>query len=363
MSAPFFNTSIPNSADISGQNQYVNTMLLVKTDQLNNAHNSNKRMIEFNESYRKKQSDYNWLVIYVIIAMLIFVILLALKFFIPTIPQIAMDLLYVHVFGILMFIILVKLYFIWSRNNMNYDEINVNVPIPNNGDNSSVQSIYDTSFNLNNVKYYLDLTGEHNIKNINGVNYIYFTGDNGTIKNKQSSSITVDVLMVGKGAEGKVSAPPVAAIGGSGGNVAIGTIKLNQDETYYIHNSGGNTRISNVSDNVICKIDDSSSLAATTTKGNVTSTSANSNVAISAAYFDSSVGYLWTDGTTYARSGDAAKTGTCVANSGYGGDAGKPGCSGVVVFAVSLPSTLSPLLNTSLQQGMDGLAASGRGLF
>ena len=89
----------------TGASKYLNDLLLVKKDKLNNDQNSNKRMIAFNESYRKKQGDYIWLLLYVFIALIIFCFFYIMRLFFPFIPDIVMDLLYVNLFAFLILFI------------------------------------------------------------------------------------------------------------------------------------------------------------------------------------------------------------------------------------------------------------------
>lgn len=361
MSSPFYQQTVPADTSVSDQQNYIKNMLLVKTDQLNNASNSTKRMIEFNESYRKKQSDYNWLVIYVIIAMIIFVFFVALKFFIPTIPQIVMDVIYTHIFGILLFIIFVKLYFIWSRNNMNYDEINVNVAVPN--PNSQNGNITNATLENNLLMEYFTLTGKYSIENINGVHYIYFKdGDNSSIKYNGTVPTTVNVLMVGKGGNGTTT-PPSTYTAGVGGGVAIGTIDLIRDALYSISVNNSNTMISQSGSGLI------TILPTTTSRRQDLSGSLSTFTNISkVGNFDANNSYQWMDSKTYAGYGRTTSSTDIPldgpANTGKGGDSPNAshtsqtnGGTGIVAFAVSLPSSL-PSVNTVLQKGLSSLGNS-----
>jgi len=130
-----FGANAPNDAS---KVAYLDDLLLVKKDKLNNDENSNKRMIAFNESYRKKQGDYLWLLLYVFIALVIFALLYAVKMFFPVIPTIVMDILYVNLFAFLLLFIAIKIYYIQQRSKMNYDKVEIpsNVPKPGYGNNN-----------------------------------------------------------------------------------------------------------------------------------------------------------------------------------------------------------------------------------
>jgi len=131
MSALFGDVDTTNLDGNTGAvTKYLNDLLLVKQDKLNNDQNSNKRMIAFNESYRKRQADYLWLVFYVFIALIIFCFFYLLRMFFPFIPDIVMDLLYVNLFAFLLLFIAIKIFYIQQRSKMNYDELDIPSNIP-----------------------------------------------------------------------------------------------------------------------------------------------------------------------------------------------------------------------------------------
>ena len=66
-----------------------------------NAVDNNKRMIYFNENYRKKQTEYNMLLFYVLLAFFLFLVLVAIKRFFPLIPSRVIDLLIIIMFVII----------------------------------------------------------------------------------------------------------------------------------------------------------------------------------------------------------------------------------------------------------------------
>jgi hypothetical protein len=93
------------------------------------ATSSNERVLFLNESYRKKQYEYNLLFFYVFIAILFFFILVALKRFVPFIPTIVINLLIILVFFIVSVYVVYKFYDIQRRYVLNFDEIDTNTDI------------------------------------------------------------------------------------------------------------------------------------------------------------------------------------------------------------------------------------------
>ena len=97
-----------------------------KTVQAKDAVDNNKRMIYFNENYRKKQAEYNLVLFYVLLAFFLFLVLVAIKRFFPIIPSRIMDLLIIIIFVIIFTYVIYKVYDIQRRYVLNFDEININ---------------------------------------------------------------------------------------------------------------------------------------------------------------------------------------------------------------------------------------------
>jgi hypothetical protein len=89
----------------------------------------NKRVLFLNESYRKKQYEYNLLFFYVFIAIFIFFILVTIKNYAPFIPSIIIDLLIIIEFFIVFIYVVYKFYDIQRRYVLNFDEIDTNTDI------------------------------------------------------------------------------------------------------------------------------------------------------------------------------------------------------------------------------------------
>lgn len=102
---------------------------ITKATNTERATSSNKRVLFLNESYRKKQYEYNLLFFYVFIAIFIFCILVTLKRFVPFIPTTLINLLVIFVFFITFMYVVYKFYDIQRRYVLNFDEIDTNTDI------------------------------------------------------------------------------------------------------------------------------------------------------------------------------------------------------------------------------------------
>jgi len=243
---------------------------------------------------------------------------------------------------------------------MNYDEINVNVAVPN--PNSQNGNITNATLESNLLMEYFTLAGNYSIENINGVHYIYFKdGDNSSIKYNGTVPTTVNVLMVGKGGNGTTT-PPSTYTAGVGGGVAIGTIDLIRDASYSISVNNSNTMISQSGSGSITIIPTTTSIRQDLSG----SLSRFTNIS-KVGNFDNN-SYQWMDSKTYAGYGRTTSSTDIPldgpANTGKGGDSPNAshtsqtnGGTGIVAFAVSLPSSL-PSVNTVLQKGLSSLGNS-----
>jgi len=86
--------------------------------------NSQNRLAALNDSYRKRYSKYVEIIMVLVLAFIVYLGMIMLQKNIPTIPQIAVDI----VLGILLFLIFIYLFSaiseLYSRSLMNYDELN-----------------------------------------------------------------------------------------------------------------------------------------------------------------------------------------------------------------------------------------------
>lgn len=114
-----------------------------KTVESKNAVDNNKRMIYFNENYRKKQTEYNMLLFYVLLAFFLFLVLVAIKRFFPLIPSRVIDLLIIIMFVIIFTYVVYKLYDIQRRYILNFDEIDIpsNVNLIDNKDPAAISDL------------------------------------------------------------------------------------------------------------------------------------------------------------------------------------------------------------------------------
>ena len=210
----------------TGASKYLNDLLLVKKDKLNNDQNSNKRMIAFNESYRKKQGDYIWLLLYVFIALIIFCFFYIMRLFFPFIPDIVMDLLYVNLFAFLILFIAIKIYYIQQRSNMNYDELDIPSNIPKSNDSSN--SVTGGDINLFSVidpkiaaaQKFTFSTDPSSYDHIKGMYFIYYTS---TLSSDTIKSNTDDVNVVYIAANGGKLFGGTTKITSTGGTVSHAT--------------------------------------------------------------------------------------------------------------------------------------------
>lgn len=108
---------------------------VTKATQSHAAVESNNRMIFLNESYRKKQTEYNILLFYVLIGLLVFLFLVAIKRFFPFIPSTLMDFFIVILFLVILIFVAYKIFDIQRRYKLNFDELDIptNIALSNDG--------------------------------------------------------------------------------------------------------------------------------------------------------------------------------------------------------------------------------------
>jgi hypothetical protein len=113
---------------------------IIKATQSQAAVDSNDRMIFLNESYRKRQAEYNMLLLYVLLGTFIFLILVAIKRIFPFIPSALMDLLILILFFITLIFVAYKFFDIQRRYKLNFDELNIPSNIALNNDVTSKET-------------------------------------------------------------------------------------------------------------------------------------------------------------------------------------------------------------------------------
>lgn len=130
----FKNASGSSSAVLDHQTQMDNVVstelerLNKKKENVDLAIEGQKRMVNLNDSYRKKYSYYVKVVILIIVFLSIFVLLNILSSYFPFIPSYVFDIFYFILAVTLVFTIyFIYLDIIW-RDNMNFDELSFNPP-------------------------------------------------------------------------------------------------------------------------------------------------------------------------------------------------------------------------------------------
>jgi hypothetical protein len=89
---------------------------------IENAYNTQKRLIELNESYRQKNAEYINILIVVIITILLYLALILISRYIPFIPSIVINLLIAILFASSIIIISIIISKITSRDSMNFQK-------------------------------------------------------------------------------------------------------------------------------------------------------------------------------------------------------------------------------------------------
>jgi len=100
-----------------------------KKDEINKEIAGRKRIVDLNESYRKKQAQYVYIIIVLIFALLLYIILVNIKYFIPVIPNFVIDLLTFFLGALTSLYLYVLIKDIYSRDNMNYDQLDLPAPV------------------------------------------------------------------------------------------------------------------------------------------------------------------------------------------------------------------------------------------
>jgi len=105
-----------------------NDRLNAKKQQVDNIISSQQRIVELNESYRKRQSQYIYIIIVFVIALILYIFIVKLKIFLPFIPDAVIDLLLILLVGAAVVYIIYIYKNISYRDNLNYDNIIVGPP-------------------------------------------------------------------------------------------------------------------------------------------------------------------------------------------------------------------------------------------
>lgn len=131
-----------------------------KQSQIDNKVFGTKRMIELNDSYRKRQNEYNNIFIIIVIALTFIILIIVLQRFFNIIPLIVANIIILLVVVISIIYIGNVLFIIYSRDNLNFDRTNLPPPKDANDENKN----YGSSNNNDN----LDMDLLSNLMGCNG---------------------------------------------------------------------------------------------------------------------------------------------------------------------------------------------------
>lgn len=130
-----YNNSFSSSQGVLTQQNVLNDILTTEQARLGAKKNKideeivgRKRIVDLNESYRKKQAQYVYIIIILIFALLLYIMIIKIKTFIPVIPDFVIDLLTFFLGALTCLYLYVLVKDIYSRDNMNYDQLKLPPP-------------------------------------------------------------------------------------------------------------------------------------------------------------------------------------------------------------------------------------------
>jgi len=125
-----------STADILTKQSDVNQIVTTETDRLNTKKQQidakldmSKRMAQLNDNYKNRQAYINKIFIIIVIGLLIFIGLIKLKSWMPFIPSGIFDLLITILFAVVIIVVVMKIYAMNRRDNLNFDELKL-PPMP-----------------------------------------------------------------------------------------------------------------------------------------------------------------------------------------------------------------------------------------
>ena len=95
-----------------------------KKELIDKATFSQNRQQDLNESYRKRYVYYNYIATVIVIALLIYLTLVVIKYLFPIIPDVIIDIATILLFAFIIIFIIYNLDTIYSRDKMDFDKIN-----------------------------------------------------------------------------------------------------------------------------------------------------------------------------------------------------------------------------------------------
>ncbi len=125
-----------STADILTKQSDVNQIVTDETNRLNRKKQQiyaktfmSQRMAQLNDNYKNRQAYINKIFIIIVIGLLIFIGLIKLKNWMPFIPSGIFDLLITILFAVIIIVVVVKIYAMNQRDNLNFDELKL-PPMP-----------------------------------------------------------------------------------------------------------------------------------------------------------------------------------------------------------------------------------------
>jgi hypothetical protein len=116
-----------------------NQRLAAKQQQISGAVVNTQRAIALNESSRKRQVQFIYILLLLILGLLIYLFLRNIELFFPFIPSFITDFLTILAMGIIFIYIVILLRDISMRSNTNFDELNLPPPVVNQAANAAAQ--------------------------------------------------------------------------------------------------------------------------------------------------------------------------------------------------------------------------------
>lgn len=106
-----------------------NSRLQIKKEQIKGAVANTQRIIALSESNRKRQVQFIYIILLLILGLLIYLFLRNIEIFFPFIPEFVINFLTIILVIIIFGYIVILLRDIWSRSNTNFDELNLPPPV------------------------------------------------------------------------------------------------------------------------------------------------------------------------------------------------------------------------------------------
>lgn len=128
-SANISNKDLNNNVNqVSGILEKEKQFLNDKSNELNSELSSQQRLIELNDSQRKKQSYYNYIILVIVITLILFIILINIRNVFPFIPEFLISLLLILIITLSVGYISILFYNSTLRDHMDFDKIDLPPP-------------------------------------------------------------------------------------------------------------------------------------------------------------------------------------------------------------------------------------------